>query len=48
MNGVGLKSIISTLPLNQMLPNTLFSLLRSLLIANKKIPQTFTKSYHRK
>ena len=39
MNGIGLKSIISTLPLKQMLPNTLFFLLRSLLIANKKFPK---------
>ena len=45
MNGAGLKWIISTLPLKQMLPNTLFFLLKSLLIANKKIPQTLTKSY---
>ena len=48
MNGIGLKSIISTLPLKQMLPNTLFFLLRSLLIAAKKNPQSLTKSYHRK
>ena len=39
MNGIGLKSIISTLPLKQMLPKTLFFLLRSLRIANKRIPQ---------
>ena len=39
---------ISTLLLKQKLPNTLFFLLRSLLIVNKKIPQTLTKSYHRK
>ena len=38
MNGMGLKSIISTLPLKQMLPNTLLFLLRSLLIASNKFP----------
>ena len=45
MNGAGLKWIISTLPLKPKLPNTLFLLLGSLLIANKKILQTLTKSY---
>ena len=39
MNGVGLKSITSTLQLKQMLKNTLFFLFRSLLIANKKFPK---------
>ena len=39
MNGVELKSISSTLPLKQMLPNSLFFLLRSLLIANKRFPK---------
>ena len=39
MNGIGLKSIISSLPLKQMLANTLFFLLRSLLITNKKFPK---------
>ena len=48
MNGVGLKSIISILPLKQMLPKIIFFLLRSLRIANKRIPQTLTKSYHHK
>ena len=39
MNSVGLESIISNLPLKQMLPNPQIFLLKTLLMANKKIPK---------
>ena len=38
INCIGLKSTISSLPRKQMIPNTLFFLLRSLLIAEKNSP----------
>ena len=39
MNRIGLESIISNLPLKQMLPNPQIFLFKTLLMANKKIPK---------